>query len=150
MKKKTVSVIAVAMAFLLLTSLLLSVIGSMGALASGHEAELDAIEQQKEELQAQREEMQAGIDELLAQRDTVLEKKALLDEQNQYAVEEMELIDEQIEVYTGLIEDKAEELERAQAAEDEQYELYCRRVRAMEENGHYSYLEIIFQCKSLG
>ena len=150
MKKKTVSVIAVAMAFLLLTSLLLSVIGSMGALASGHEAELDAIEQQKEELQAQREEMQAGIDELLAQRDTVLEKKALLDEQNQYAVEEMELIDEQIEVYTGLIEDKAEELADAQEAETSQYELYCRRVRAMEENGSYTYLDILFNCTSLG
>ena len=150
MKKKTVSVIAVAMAFLLLTSLLLSVIGSMGALASGHEAELDAIEQQKEELQAQREEMQAGIDELLAQRDTVLEKKALLDEQNQYAVEEMELIDEQIEVYTGLIEDKAEELAEAQEAETSQYELYCRRVRAMEENGSYTYLDILFNCTSLG
>ena len=150
MKKKTVSVIAVAMAFLLLTSLLLSVIGSMGALASGHEAELDAIEQQKEELQAQREEMQAGIDELLAQRDTVLEKKALLDEQNQYAVEEMELIDEQIEVYTGLIEDKAEELADAQEAETSQYELYCKRVRAMEENGSYTYLDILFNCTSLG
>ncbi len=150
MKKKTVSVIAVAMAFLLLTSLLLSVIGSMGALASGHEAELDAIEQQKEELQAQREEMQAGIDELLAQRDTVLEKKALLDEQNQYAVEEMELIDEQIEVYTGLIEDKAEELAEAQEAETNQYELYCKRVRAMEENGSYTYLDILFNCTSLG
>ena len=150
MKKKTVSVIAVAMAFLLLTSLLLSVIGSMGALASGHEAELDAIEQQKEELQAQREEMQAGIDELLAQRDTVLEKKALLDEQNQYAVEEMELIDEQIEVYTGLIEDKAEELAEAQEAETSQYELYCKRVRAMEENGSYTYLDILFNCTSLG
>ena len=150
MKKKTVSVIAVAMAFLLLTSLLLSVIGSMGALASGHEAELDAIEQQKEELQAQREEMQAGIDELLAQRDTVLEKKALLDEQNQYAVEEMELIDEQIDVYTGLIEDKAEELAEAQEAETSQYELYCKRVRAMEENGSYTYLDILFNCTSLG
>ena len=150
MKKKTVSVIAVAMAFLLLTSLLLSVIGSMGALASGHEAELDAIEQQKEELQAQREEMQAGIDELLAPRDTVLEKKALLDEQNQYAVEEMELIDEQIEVYTGLIEDKAEELAEAQEAETSQYELYCKRVRAMEENGSYTYLDILFNCTSLG
>ncbi|HIT30421.1 MAG TPA: peptidoglycan DD-metalloendopeptidase family protein [Candidatus Scatomorpha stercoravium] len=150
MKKKTVSVIAVAMAFLLLTSLLLSVIGSMGALASGHEAELDAIEQQKEELQAQREEMQAGIDELLAQRDTVLEKKALLDEQNRYAVEEMELIDEQIEVYTGLIEDKAEELADAQEAETSQYELYCKRVRAMEENGSYTYLDILFNCTSLG
>ena len=150
MKKKTVSVIAVAMAFLLLTSLLLSVIGSMGALASGHEVELDAIEQQKEELQAQREEMQAGIDELLAQRDTVLEKKALLDEQNQYAVEEMELIDEQIDVYTGLIEDKAEELADAQEAETSQYELYCKRVRAMEENGSYTYLDILFNCTSLG
>ena len=94
--------------------------------------------------------MQAGIDELLAQRDTVLEKKALLDEQNQYAVEEMELIDEQIEVYTGLIEDKAEELAEAQEAETSQYELYCKRVRAMEENGSYTYLDILFNCTSLG
>ena len=139
------------MAFLLLVSLLLSVVGSIGALAADdYQSEIDAIEQQKEQLQAEREGMQADIAGLMAERETVLEKKALLDEQNQYAVEEMELIDEQIEIYTGLIEDKAEELERAQAAEDEQYELYCRRVRAMEENGHYSYLEIIFQCKSLG
>ena len=152
MKRKTaVSVIAVIMAFLLLVSLLLSVVGSIGALAADdYQSEIDAIEQQKEQLQAEREGMQADIAGLMAERETVLEKKALLDEQNQYAVEEMELIDEQIEIYTGLIEDKAEELERAQAAEDEQYELYCRRVRAMEENGHYSYLEIIFQCKSLG
>ena len=113
MKRKTaVSVIAVIMAFLLLVSLLLSVVGSIGALAADdYQSEIDAIEQQKEQLQAEREGMQADIAGLMAERETVLEKKALLDEQNQYAVEEMELIDEQIEIYTGLIEDKAEELE---------------------------------------
>ena len=49
MKRKTaVSVIAVIMAFLLLVSLLLSVVGSIGALAADdYQSEIDAIEQQK-------------------------------------------------------------------------------------------------------
>lgn len=153
MKKKTaVSIVAVVMAFLLLFSLMLSVISSMGALASSsdYQSQIDEIEQQKEELQSQREEMQANINELMAERETVLEKKELLDEQNQYAVQEIELINEQIDVYTGLLEEKAAELEKAQAAEQEQYEVFCKRVRAMEENGSYTYLDILFQCSSLG
>ena len=153
MKKKTaVSLVAVVMAFLLLFSLMLSVISSMGALASSsdYQSQIDEIEQQKEELQSQREEMQANINELMAERETVLEKKELLDEQNQYAVQEIELINEQIDVYTGLLEEKAAELEKAQAAEQEQYEVFCKRVRAMEENGSYTYLDILFQCSSLG
>ena len=139
MKKKTaVSIVAVVMAFLLLFSLMLSVISSMGALASSsdYQSQIDEIEQQKEELQSQREEMQANINELMAERETVLEKK--------------ELLDEQIDVYTGLLEEKAAELEKAQAAEQEQYEVFCKRVRAMEENGSYTYLDILFQCSSLG
>ena len=153
MKKKTaVSIIAIALAFLLMVSLMLSVIGSLGALAdsSSFQDQIDAIEDQKNELQAEREEMQANINDLLAQRETVLEKKAVLDERNLLAQEEIELINEQIDVYTGLIEQKEIELEEAQAAEEEQYELYSKRVRAMEENGSYTYLDILFRCRSLG
>ena len=152
MKRTAISVIAVIMAFLLLVPLLLNAFAATEAFAASdaYQDEIDSIEQQKEQLQAQREDMQAGLNDLLAERDTVLEKKAVLDERNQLAQEEIELIDEQIEVYTGLIEQKAIELADAEEKEAAQYELYRARVRAMEENGSYSYLEILFQCGSLG
>lgn len=153
MKKKTVSVIAVVMAFLLVMSLMVSAIGSLSARADASDVfqdQIDDIESQKDELQAQREEMQANINDLLDQRETVLEKKELLDEQNQYAIEEIELINEQIDLYTDLLDKKSVELEDAQEAEAAQYELYCKRVRAMEENGSYTYLDILFNCKNLG
>ena len=153
MKKKTVvSVVAIAMAFLLIISLMLSVMGSAGVLAvdSSFQEQIDEIEAQKQELQAQREEMQANIDDLMAQRETVLEQKALLDEQNELAREQIELVNEQIDLYDNLLEQKQAELEEAEQNEADQYELYCKRVRAMEENGSYTYLDIIFQCSSLG
>ena len=153
MKKKTVSVIAVVMAFLLVMSLMVSAIGSLSARADASDVfqdQIDDIESQKEELQSQREEMQANINDLLDQRETVLEKKELLDEQNQYAIEEIELINEQIDLYTDLLDQKSAELEEAEKAEAAQYELYCKRVRAMEENGSYTYLDILFNCKNLG
>ena len=64
--------------------------------------------------------------------------------------EEIELINEQISLYNNLLEEKSAELEDAQAAESEQYDLYCKRVRAMEENGSYTYLDMIFNCGSIG
>lgn len=153
MKKKTaISIIAVAMAFLLIVSLMISVMGSLGALAdnSDFQSQIDAIEDQKEQLQAEREEMQSNINDLMAERETVLEKKAVLDEQNELAREQIELINEQIDLYNDLLEQKSAELQEAEKAEADQYELYCKRVRAMEENGSYTYLDIIFQCRSLG
>lgn len=72
-----------------------------------------------------------------------------MDEKNELARQEIELINEQIEVYTDLIDDKAKELEAAEKTEQEQLELYKKRVRSMEENGSYTYLDILFQCRSL-
>ena len=152
MKRKTaVSIVAIVMAVLLLVSLMFSIIGSLGALAasSDFQDQIDELEQQKDQLQAEQAEMQANINELLAQRETALERKALLDERNELAREQIELINEQIELYTQLVERKAAELEEAEAAETAQYELFCRRVRAMEENGSYTYLDILFNCTSL-
>ena len=152
MKRKTaVSIVAIVMAVLLLVSLMFSIIGSLGALAasSDFQDQIDELEQQKDQLQAEQAEMQANINELLAQRETALERKALLDERNELAREQIELINEQIELYTQLVERKAAELEEAEAAEATQYELFCRRVRAMEENGSYTYLDILFNCTSL-
>lgn len=149
MKKKTVSAICIALAFIMIVTLVVSLMGSFGAFAAGGQEEIDALEQQKQQLQSQQQSIQSNINDLVAQQADVIEQKAAMDEKNELARQEIELINEQIDVYTGLIEDKAEELEKAEAAEQAQYELYRKRVRAMEEEGSYTYLDILFQCRSL-
>ena len=149
MKKKAISIVCIILAFLMMVTLVVSVIGSLGALAAGGQDQIDALEQQKSELQSQQASIQTNIDDLIAQQADVIDQKAAMDEKNELARQEIELINEQIDVYTGLIEDKAEELEKAEAAEQAHFELYRKRVRAMEEEGSYTYLDILFQCRSL-
>lgn len=149
MKKKAISIVCIVLAFLMMVTLVVSVVGSLGALAADEQDRIDALEQQKIELQSQQASIQTNINDLMAQQADVIEQKAAMDEKNELARQEIELINEQIDVYTDLIEQKARELEKAEAAEQAQYDLYCKRVRAMEEEGSYTYLDILFQCRSL-
>lgn len=137
-----------AAAFLALVILALALMPAGPALAVS-QSEIDALEEQRDELTAQREEMQAGIDELKNQQAGVLEQKRALDEQNEVYRQELELIEEQVSLYTRLVDEKAAELEKATADEAEQLAIYKQHVRAMEENGEYTYLSIIFGSKSL-
>ena len=137
-----------AAAFLALVITALAFMPAGPALAVS-QSEIDALEEQRDELKAQREEMQAGIDELKDQQAGVLEQKRALDEQNEVYRQELELIEEQVSLYTRLVDEKAAELEKATEAEAEQLAIYKQHVRAMEENGDYTYLSIIFGSKSL-
>ena len=114
------------------------------------QAQIDALEEQRDELKAQREEMQAGIDELEGQHADLMEQKTALDNQNEVYRQEIELIEEQVELYAALVEQKEREVEQATADENEQLANYRRHVRAMEENGRFSYLSILFGSRSLG
>lgn len=145
--KKVVSAICIFLAALMALSLVFTVLGNTGALAS--QTQIDAIEVEKQKLQEQRADMQSGIDDLKNQKADVLSQKAALDEQNELARQEIELIDEQIEVYTRLIAEKAEEVDAAIETEDAQHETFTSHMRAMEENGRYTYLDILFNCSSL-
>ncbi|NCB50758.1 MAG: peptidase M23 [Clostridia bacterium] len=149
MKRKTAaSVICIVLAVLMAVSLIVSVLGSVSAHAVS-QSQIDALEEQKSEIASQREELQGNIDELKANQADILEQKAALDERNELNRQAIELIDEQIELYANLIEEKAKEVVDAKATEDAQYAEYRAHVRAMEENGKYTYLALIFRSKSL-
>lgn len=60
--------------------------------------ELDEIRKEKNKLTAQREQCQTEIDELQAKQASALEQKAALDERNQYALKQVRLISEQVEL----------------------------------------------------
>ena len=114
------------------------------------QSQIDALEAERDELSAEREEMEAGIAELEAEHADIMERKTALDERNELYRQEIELIEEQVELYTSLVEQKKLEVDGALERENEQLPNYRRHVRAMEENGSFTWLAIIFGSKSLG
>lgn len=131
----------------MLLSVLFSALGSVGALAVT-QADIDALEAQKEEIAAQRTEISAQISALESEQAAIIEQKEALDQQNELARQEIELINEQIEIYDGLIEQKAEELEEALALEEYQKERFRARVRAIQENGTIGYIAFVLDATS--
>lgn len=112
--------------------------------------EIDEIQRQKDELTAMRQQSQQKVDELEAQQASVLEQKAALDERNLYALEQISLISEQIDLYSEMIADKAREVETAKEKEEQQLKRYRERVRAMEEQGEFNFLALILNTTNLG
>ena len=148
-KTRKLRIVCAALAVFVTVAALLPGISGTDALAVS-QSQIDALEEQRDALRAEREEMQAGIDELESQQADVLQQKAALDAQNEVYRQEIELIEEQVSLYTQLVEQKRQEVELATQAESEQLATYRRHVRAMEENGRYTYLSILWGSRSLG
>jgi murein DD-endopeptidase MepM/ murein hydrolase activator NlpD len=106
------------------------------------------LKEQQEELNGKMDELGAQIGDLENQMNAAMDKKTLLDEQNELARQEIELINEQIAMYENLVETKAKELEEALAQEEAQKQALRRRMREMEEAGNLTYIAIIFNASS--
>jgi len=146
--KKFVSLVCIILAALMLFGVLFTALGSITASAVS-QSEIDALEEKRDEIREKQKDLSEQIDALESEMASVIEQKTALDEQNELNRQDIELINQQIELYEGLVEEKAVELEEALAAEQQQYESYRARVRAMEENDTWNYIAILFKAKSL-
>lgn len=113
------------------------------------QAQIDALEEKRDGLREQRDAAQAELDAAQSEHMDAMAYKAALDAQNELKRQDIELIDEQIALYTRLAEQKRREAEDAQAAADGQMSAYRAHVRSMEENGRYTILALIFGSNSL-
>lgn len=111
------------------------------------QAEIDAMKEEANSLKQQQEEIQDQLDSLAADRENAMARKTLLEQQINATRAEINTIAAQIAKYDELIAQKQEELSRAEAEEQAQYELFCERVRYMEEQGEVSYWSILFSSK---
>ena len=110
-------------------------------------AEIDAMKEEANSLKQQQEEIQDQLDSLAADRENAMARKTLLEQQINATRAEINTIAAQIAKYDELIAQKQEELSQAEAEEQAQYELFCERVRYMEEQGEVSYWSILFSSK---
>ena len=97
------------------------------ATARVSQEDIDALKGDAADLKDQRKELEAQLKTLANDKSTAIARKTLLDQ---------------------LIAQKEEELRQAEVEEAEQYALFCRRVRAMEEQGTISYWSVLFKADS--
>ncbi|WP_312280642.1 peptidoglycan DD-metalloendopeptidase family protein [Oscillibacter sp.] len=117
--------------------------------AAVKQADIDALKTSATDLNKQKKELKAKLSALSNDKAQVMKKKELLDQQIAVQVKEIGNVETQISTYAALITQTQAELADAQEREAAQYELFCRRVRAMEEGGTVSYWSVLFKADSL-
>lgn len=142
-RKKLVSVIAVIMAVLMLLSLVASVIPIMAYADEAYDQALSTLQEARNAISSQLSDVSERLENLRDEEAAVIDQKMALEERNECALQELELIGKEIDLYNKMIEQKAQELEAAQSKEAKQLQKYRTRVRAMEENGGYNILTLI-------
>ena len=110
------------------------------------QADIDALKGNASDLTGQKKALQAKLASLSDDKAEVMQKKELLDQQIAVQVKEISNVESQISTYAQLITQTQAELADAQEREAAQYELFCRRVRAMEEEGSVSYWAVLFKA----
>lgn len=142
--KKFVSAVAVVLVVIMVLGLVMTGISALAV----SQSEIDALEVQRDEIRAQQSDVKEQLYALQNEMASVIDKKAKLDEQNELNHKDIELINEQIELYDLLIAEKIKEVAAAEQKEQEQFELYSAHVRVMEENSNWTYAAILFNATS--
>ncbi len=112
------------------------------------QADIDALKGDAKTLAQEKKDLQAKLDALSTEISHNLERKELLDRQISVTENEITNKEEEIQTYENLIVQTQAELEDAERREAEQYALFCKRVRAMEEQGKVDYWSVLFRATS--
>ena len=146
MKKIFKPTVAVMLVLMLVFALAVSAVPS----AYATQAEIDSLKAQRDGLKTQQADVQSRIDSLKSEQASYIEIKTALDQKSALTMQQISNLNEQIDLNQTLIDEKTVQVEEAQKAADEQLEKYKKRVRVMEENGRYNYLEVLFGASSIG
>ena len=110
--------------------------------------QINSLKDQAKELERQKKDLQSQINDLKYDQASVLAKKTVIDQQINVTQEQMTNLNEQIEVYTQYIADKEIEVTQLEQAEQQQWDKFKIRIRAMEENGAIAYVSVLLNATS--
>lgn len=111
--------------------------------------DIDELQKQMDELDQKAQEQQEIINDLTSARALFLNRKIALDTKIELNQQQISLLRSKIDIYDEIIAEKQAELDEALALENAQSEIMRSRMRAMEENGRYSYLSFVFSAQSI-
>ncbi len=149
-RKKMVSILAGVMAFIMLLSLVLSLLPTKAHAASSSEIrkQINQLKEEKAEIKDKIEEVQAQYQENENEIADIISRKNVIDQEIQLLYTQIENMNAQLSAYNILIADKQDELDVAESRYAALSEENKIRIRAMEEEGAVTYWEVLFKANS--
>jgi murein DD-endopeptidase MepM/ murein hydrolase activator NlpD len=151
MSRPTVRKIAAAIAVILAALLIFSVVvpAMMGsASAAVTKADLDRLKAQASDLSKQSKKAAAELSKVRADKASAIKQKNIIDEQINVLQDQIDTSNAIIQGLSEQIADKETEIAAAEEKEAQEFELFKKRVRAMEENGTASYWGVLLKAES--
>ena len=142
--RKTRALLCGLLSALLFTA---SPVGTLNVRATTQD-DINAVKAELAEIGKQIEAQQTVINQLTENKGRVVDRKIAIDTKIDLTLRQIDLINQQVEIYNQIITEQQAELEQAQDVERAQTELLRARIRAMEENGNYSYVSFLFEASS--
>lgn len=112
------------------------------------QAEIDSLKQDASSLETRKKELEKQLKAIAADKSKAMQQKNLLEDQIDVLQSEINVTNKQITKYDELIGSLENQLETNQQEETRLYELLCRCVRYMEEEGTIGYWSILFRATS--
>lgn len=112
------------------------------------QAEIDNLKASAGDLDKQKAELQKQLKAIAADKNKAMDQKELLEQQIDVIQAEISNINQQITKYDELITQAQTGIAQTEQEEAQLYELFCQRVRYMEEEGDVNYWAILFNASS--
>lgn len=140
-RRKMVSAVAALMALLFLIPLVMEIFQYAGAVTLD---EISSLNAQQEELEEKKSDLQSQLDDLKDQENSAVSRCNLLSEKINVLEDQIATTQGVVDEYADQIKENQKILKKAKQEEADYYDLFCQRVRSMEENGTTSYWQILF------
>ncbi len=144
-QKLFIRIVCVILAVVLAGSVLVTILASSAGAVT--EEEIKKLQEELSGIRQQQKELKSEINSIEYEKKQIIAKKQVLDQRMELTLQVIDNLTAQIGQYEIYIGEKQQEVEACQAAENEQWEQYKVRIRAMEENGTVSYYAIIFGAR---
>ena len=141
-RSKAVRVLAILLALLLLVPLVLQIVQVASYAVT--QQDIDSLSSQQAQLEEQKGKLQTRLDKLSKQENSAADRCSVLNDQIDLLNQQVDNTRAMVDDYTKQIKASQKELDAAKAEEEKYYDLFCQRVRNMEENGSTSYWQILF------
>lgn len=136
-----IRVMAVLLALLFLIPFVTEIVQVAYAVTS---EEIDALSSQQEQLESEKQQLQGKLDKLNQQENSAVDRCGVLNDQIDLLNQQVDNTQAMVDDYNQQIKANKKKLKAAKEEEAEYYDLFCQRVRNMEENGSTSYWQILF------
>ena len=149
-RKRFVSILAGIMAFVMVLTLILSLVPVHAHAASSSEIrkQINQLKEEKKELQKKIEDVKEQYKENENEIADIIAKKNVIDQEIQILTTQIANMNQQLTAYNVLIADKQDELDNAESHYTTLNDANKLRIRTREEEGELSYWEVLFKANS--